>query len=143
MTATTYTLPLPLELDILLYCDPDTAEPLHEGIQKAFPPRRESAFHKYGELGEPTLHITRKIRLGVNYHSQVWAGTLGFERTEAVPVLVKIFQQSLYPWPEFYDEDGINGGAWNFGVDRAKYESWACRHLASLQGEFLLFSERL
>ncbi|KAL6299495.1 hypothetical protein BKA93DRAFT_753419 [Sparassis latifolia] len=93
---------------------------------------------------EVILAMYIPLQTGPQKWGQVWHGTMNVRsliRTESrqglapAPVVVKIFQESLFEDPSLFEpEMGIAQGGWLTGAQQARREAWAYSSTRSLQG---------
>ncbi|KAL6302957.1 hypothetical protein BKA93DRAFT_374147 [Sparassis latifolia] len=92
-----------------------------------------------------TITLTRPLQTGFGKWAQVWCANLRWcaihedstsnsESDRGAHVVVKIFQESAFRPPEYFDEDGIESGYWRTGAKQARAEALAYVCMMSLQG---------
>lgn len=126
------------------YSSYSLTEPLLDGC-RAFPP---TIIHSHSQ--DPRkIHfdLNELITGGPGKDSQVWKGNMSLpncdtesEPLDPVPVIVKIFQDSLMDWLPRWTDPNIEGGAWEGGMWSAKSEAWAYFTLESMQGRDIPWS---
>ena len=86
---------------------------------------------------EVDISLTRPLRIGEGKWSQTWLGSMSFKEIGPFPVVVKLYQQSLFP--QFHGEKGkaewIQRGGRYDAREHAAFEAWSYRKLCDLQGE--------
>ncbi|KAG8707739.1 hypothetical protein FRC09_001638 [Ceratobasidium sp. 395] len=97
-----------------------------------------------GQFERPfTITLREPIRQGQNKWAQVWRANLrcGGGWTQGVPVVVKLFQESLFPPPTSSDLLGDKSEcAWYSMKEQAEAEAWAYDMLRTHQGQLCPYS---
>ncbi|GBE84112.1 hypothetical protein SCP_0600900 [Sparassis crispa] len=116
-------------------------------VHRTVPEMLQSESFKFSHASAViTIALTRPIQTGSPNCSQVWQANLnvacpvdsvlpGCANAPDAPVIIKIFQESMFNEPEFFNERGIDSGTWRTGFQFAKAEAEAYWNMQSLQGK--------
>ncbi|KAL6302958.1 hypothetical protein BKA93DRAFT_790606 [Sparassis latifolia] len=113
-----------------------TADPLSDNYRPIPALVQHEAFLREGKI---SLAMVHPLQIGTRKWSQVWRGSMKMSYAddilEAAPVVIKIFQQSLFPDPfEYHSEaGGIDCGGWLTGAQQARREACAFSRMKLLQ----------
>ncbi|GBE84115.1 hypothetical protein SCP_0600930 [Sparassis crispa] len=120
-----------------------TADPLSDNYRPIPALVQHEAFLREGKI---SLAMVHPLQIGTRKWSQVWRGSMKMSSADdvlqAAPVVIKIFQQSLFPDPfEYHSEaGGIDCGGWLTGAQQARWEAWAFSRMKLLQGRRIPWS---
>jgi len=79
--------------------------------------------------------VTEPLHTGVDQLSQTYRSRVTQQNRESINVIVKLFQQSLLPYPSLENiVDELSKGDWISATELAEREAWAYDKMAALQG---------
>ena len=89
------------------------------------------------------LILDAELQTGRDGWSQVYEGRLGTQGEQPRVVVVKLYQECMFPDPSavnFYGSEGIFEGDWPSGTEVAQREAWAYERLRGYQGSVVPYS---
>lgn len=126
----------PPQLDILHRWTSSTqhAQVNDSDYRKPLDPLLFEAFAKETAVG-PEFQLTFPLNIGEDKWGQVWKAKIRYQEKEA-DVAIKIYVQSLFPWPESLGD--VKQNNWEPSPLHARNEAWAYAQMHSLQGNYIL-----
>lgn len=125
----------PPQLDILRRWTSSTRHTQvdNSDYRKPIDPLLFEAFTKEAGVG-PEFELTLPLNIGKDKWGQVWKAKIRYQEKEA-DVAIKIYVQSMFPWPESLGE--VTMKCWEPSPVHARNEAWAYAQMHSLQGSFI------